>query len=178
MVTEQEPAQLDADRIRLYLAELDQLLPDGSRHELIMVGGSLLALHGLRDATRDVDSIRRLDAQVQHAAAEVASRHGLAPTWLNDRAAMFWPAGLTEQMCETVIDHPRLRVLAPPLEYVFAMKLEALGLRDRDLADLRSLWPHCHFRSPDEAAQMWHSCYPHREPDPYLGAYVRDHIAR
>ncbi len=169
--------ELGAHDIRAFLAEVAALLPDGSTHEFVMAGGSLLALHGLRNATRDVDSIQELSPEVRDAAAAVAVAHGLVRTWLNDRAAMFWPSGLTEQMCEAVITHPRLRVLAPPLRYIFAMKLEALGARDRDLADLRALWPLCDFADPAEAAELWHSCYPHQDPDPYLEAYIRDHIA-
>jgi Nucleotidyltransferase of unknown function (DUF6036) len=46
---------------------------------LIVVGGSYLALHGLREATRDVDTITVLDEAVRSAVREVARRRGLAP---------------------------------------------------------------------------------------------------
>ena len=51
--------------IRIYLGEVaDAMEPIGPRHTLILVGGSLLAWHGLREATFDVDSVRRLDAEL------------------------------------------------------------------------------------------------------------------
>lgn len=50
---------------------------------LIVVGGSYLALHGLRESTRDVDTITVLDEAVRSAVQEVARRRGLAPHWLN-----------------------------------------------------------------------------------------------
>ncbi len=46
---------LDAVANRQSLHELAQeLAPDGAAYTLIVVGGSLLALHGLRDSTADV----------------------------------------------------------------------------------------------------------------------------
>ena len=51
---------LTPDRIRAYLIEVAELLPDGSPQCIVVVGGSLLALLGFREATNDVDSIRRM----------------------------------------------------------------------------------------------------------------------
>ena len=45
---------------------------DCPQHTLILVGGSLLAWHGLREATLDVDSVLRLGAELSAAAALVA----------------------------------------------------------------------------------------------------------
>ena len=47
---------------------------------MIVVGGSLLAWHGLRDATRDVDSIGRIDPELRMAINAVAKRHRLPST--------------------------------------------------------------------------------------------------
>jgi hypothetical protein len=61
------------------------------RHVLIIVGGSLLAWHGLRESTEDVDSVRLLDDELRSAVASVAAFHDLPSDWLNANAAMFIP---------------------------------------------------------------------------------------
>jgi hypothetical protein len=139
-----------------------------------MVGGSFLALHDLRDATRDIDSIRRLDPQLLTTAAVVAARHDLDPHWLNDNAAMFAPAGLQEDMCTPVIDTPNLLVLEPPARYVFVMKLHSTRMVDS--ADLPPLWNLTGFEGPEEAVAFMEACYPHAERDPYLVRYLREHV--
>jgi hypothetical protein len=117
---------LDAVVIKQYVAEVaEHLQPDGERRVLVVVGGALLAWHGLRDTTRDVDSVRPLDEELKAAVAAVAERHGLAATWLNDRAASF----LREDECTVLLDHPALHVLGAPLDQVFLMKLYAAVLR-------------------------------------------------
>lgn len=79
---------LDAATISQYVTEVAEALPvAGDRHVVIVAGGALLAWRGLREATRDVDSIRRLDDELRAAIEKVARRHGLAPRWLNDSAA-------------------------------------------------------------------------------------------
>jgi hypothetical protein len=165
-------APLRGADIRRLLLEVAELLPPGARHSLVIAGGSLLALHELRDATRDVDSIRRLDREVLSAAAAVARRHDLPQSWLNDRAAPFWPQGLTVDVCTPLLEHERLLVLEPPFEFVFVMKLEAS--RAADKADMRALWPLCSFADAEEAAALWESAYPYRERDPYLAAFIRE----
>lgn len=103
---------LDGDRIRAHLAEVAAALPAGRPpHRLILVGGSLLAWHGLRDSTRDVDSVVALGATLRQAVKTVAARHGLAPGWLNDHARPFAPQTLREQDCDLLADLPALRVL-------------------------------------------------------------------
>lgn len=48
---------LGADAIEHLLGEVaDELPDDGRQRQFVVAGGALLALHGLRDATRDVAS--------------------------------------------------------------------------------------------------------------------------
>jgi hypothetical protein len=69
------PRLLDGPLIRELLAEVAAALPSSStQHIVIVAGGSLLAWMGLRDATEDVDSIQRLDAELRDAVASVAAR--------------------------------------------------------------------------------------------------------
>jgi hypothetical protein len=98
---------------------------------VVLAGGSLLAWHGLRESTRDVDSLRPLTAELAKAADEVGATHGLAVGWLNARAAAFIPLTLHVEDCTVLLDHPRLRVLGAPLDQVFLMKLYAARDRDR-----------------------------------------------
>jgi len=167
-----DPARpLSAAQIRGYLAEVADALPrDGPQLSIVMVGGSLLAWHGLRRTTVDVDSVRRLTGELREAAATVARRHDLDPHWLNDKAAGFAPAGLRDQDAAVLLDRPRLRVLGAPLDQVFLMKLFAA--RSRDVADLVALWPHAGFGSPDHAARRLHEAYPHLERDPHLVDFI------
>jgi hypothetical protein len=92
---------LDAAQIQRFLTEVaDELPAGGPQRAVIVVGGALLALRGLRDATRDVDSIARLDETMKSAVARVASRHDLASRWLNDSAIAFTPATFEPAGCE------------------------------------------------------------------------------
>ena len=138
---------------------------------LIVVGGSFMALHGLRDSTHDVDTVNRISASIRAAAAEVAHARGFEPDWLNDRAAGFAPVGLDEDECEVFYEHPRLRVLGPPPDYVFLMKLYAArGGPDHD--DMVALWPRCTFTSAEDAASRFAAAYPHAPTDPHLAGYI------
>lgn len=167
---------LDATAIRHYLAEVGRELGlEGPAHTLVLVGGSLLAIHGLRETTADVDSIQRLRDELRSAVAAVAVRHDLTPGWVNDRAAMFAPATFDAAECEVLIDEPRLKVLGAPLAQVFLMKL--LASRAPDFDDLVIMWPRTGFASAEEAAEAFHAAYPHLDEDPYLADHIRG-IAR
>jgi len=138
---------------------------------LIVVGGSFMALHGLRESTRDVDTVTRITATIRVALDAVAAEHGFEADWLNDRAAMYLPQGLVEEACEVLLEHPRLRVLGPPSDYVFVMKLYAArGGVDHD--DMVRLWPRCTFTTPDEAVALYWEAYPHAPYDESLADYV------
>ena len=168
-------ALLDGDRIRAHLAEVAAALPQGRpQHRLILVGGSLLAWHGLRDSTRDVDSVLALNATLRKAVETVAARHGLAPRWLNDHARPFAPQTLREQDCELLADLSALRVLGAPLDQVFLMKLHATRVRTSDVEDMVALWPRTGFTSAAQAVELYYEAYPLAEEDPFLASYVAD----
>lgn len=170
----EEPLSRD-EIIALVTEVADELPARDPRHIIVIVGGSLLAWHGLRDTTADVDTIRRLDTELQQAVSRVAERHDLAPRWLNDSAAAFSPQTLDEGACELLLDHPKLLVLGAPYRAVFVMKLFAGRAADHD--DLVRLWPLCGFGSPEEAADEMREAFPAAPDDPHLAQYVAD-IAR
>lgn len=163
--------ELDGHTIRALLGEVAARLADeGPQHVVVLAGGSLLAWRGLRESTRDVDSLRPLSAELAQAADEVGDAHGLGVGWLNARAAAFSPATLHVEDCAILLDLPRLQVLGAPLDQVFLMKLYAA--RDRDLDDLRALWPLTGFVSPQQAAEQFWQAYPHAPEDPYLANFI------
>jgi hypothetical protein len=162
--------------IRRYLNEVAEVLsPAGPRHTILVVGGALLAWHGLRDTTADVDSLLRLEEELQAAVGIVAARHGLAPAWVNDSAAGFFPQTLKESDCDVILDSPRLLVLGSPLRHVFLMKLFAA--RDRDQDDLVAMWPRLGLTAETVVAQYWEA-YPSAPEDEYLIDWVRGIAAR
>lgn len=165
---------LSADQILLYLGEVAQALPPaGPRHQIVVVGGSLLALYGLRQSTLDVDTVQRMEQELRDAVEQVARVHGLATAWLNDSSASFRPQTFVEQDCDILLDQGRLLVLGAPLRQVFVMKLFASRVRSRDYDDMVALWPRCLFDSAEQAVELYREAYPHEVEDPYLVEYVR-----
>lgn len=164
--------ELTGDDIRAFLREVAEQLPTGNQQTLVMVGGSLLAWHALRDSTRDVDSVQSLGEAMRAVVAKVGERHGLAPAWVNDSARPFKPQTLLERDCELLLEHPQLLVLGAPLEQVFLMKLHATRVRSRDYEDLLTLWPRCSFPSPQAVVDMYFEAYPLAASDEYLVDFV------
>jgi hypothetical protein len=115
---------INESQIREYLREVaDELAPSGQQHVLVIVGGALLAWLGLREATRDVDSVVRFDDELADAVRAVAARHELAPAWVNHYAAAFLPQTFVMETCEVLMERGRLRVLGAPVRQVIVMKL-------------------------------------------------------
>ncbi len=156
-------------------AELARL---GATAHVVMVGGSWMLWHDQRTSTRDVDSARRFDTDITTATARVAARHDLAPDWLNDASAGFWPAGSSYDDCETVYSNGPLTVSAPSAAVIFVMKLYRSLPQDRE--DLVSLWTLTGFTTAHQAAEAFRRAYPHAPEDPYLANYIADiaHDAR
>jgi hypothetical protein len=171
---------LDGEAIKALLVEVAAELDDEAERTIIVVGGSLLAWHGLRDATEDVDSIRRLDDALRHAVKTVAARHGLAANWLNDHAAPWAPATLDVDACEVLLERGRLRVLGLPLRDIFLMKLNRGD--PADLVDMRSVWPlvRDEFASSAEVMAAYYAAFPNEDlaDDPYLGDFVVTELAK
>jgi hypothetical protein len=174
-LTEERP--LSGAEIRELTAEVaDHLDPHGVQHSLILVGGSLLAWHGLRDTTEDVDSVRRFDAELRDAIARVALSHNLSPTWLNANAAMFMPATLDPATCAVLLDHPQLLVLGASMRDVFVMKM--YRAHPNDQIDMISIWAQTGFNNPQEAVDAFFAAYPHAPDDPHLDEFVARIVSR
>ncbi|MDQ3392210.1 MAG: hypothetical protein M3508_12890, partial [Actinomycetota bacterium] len=70
---------LDRDDLLELFAELSAELHAEQTVEVIIAGGSFMALRQLRETTEDVDSVRRLAPRVRAAVARVAATRDLAP---------------------------------------------------------------------------------------------------
>lgn len=163
---------LDSSAIARYVDELADELEGKGQRTIVVVGGALLAWHGLRDATQDVDSLVALDAALVAAVERVAARHDLAPKWLNSAAAAYVPATFEPKDCQILLDRPSLRVLGAPWNQVFLMKLYASRAVDAD--DMEAIWPHCTFASPEAVVDLFYEAYPMEERDPHLADHIRD----
>jgi hypothetical protein len=168
---------LNGERVRALLEEVAELLRvRDHRSTIVIAGGSLLAWLNLRDSTRDVDSVRALDPEVRQAVLDVARRHDMATTWLNDFAAPFWPATLDVTECETLLDNPSLTVLGVPLSHVLLMKLHRSDPADLD--DIRRIWPYVagSFRSAADVVGEYFAAFPLEQPDEHLADFVVEQL--
>jgi len=172
------PRLFSGDRIRELLTEVaDQMRPGRAQSTVLLVGGSLLAWHGLRLGTEDVDTSTLLDDELRVSVRVVAQRHQLAVDWLNDHAAPWHPHTLRLEHCDVLINHPRLLVLGAPLSAVFLMKLNRS--QPQDVVDMITLWPHvaATFPTAHAVTDAFYAAFPREKPDDYLGTQVVD-IAR
>lgn len=128
------PIELDGDRLRALLAELDKRVAQrGISAGLYVVGGAAIALTiSDRRLTLDVDALAT-DQAVYDEAAIIARQHGLPSTWLNPSAAPWIPPRLSQ----TLPSVPGLHVEYAPLEHLLAMKMAAM--RERDYPDIAEL---------------------------------------
>jgi hypothetical protein len=165
---------LNRDAILVYLAEVAAELPEGFHETVVVVGGSMLAVVGLRQATKDVDTARRHSQALAGAAARVAERHDLAPDWLNSSASAWAPDDGVVALTDgpPVLDLPTLRVHVATADTVFVMKVHA-G-RPQDYPDIVALWPLCSFDSYAAAAYACNQAYTHlSEPDEHLAFHIQ-----
>ena len=167
------PGILGKSEILDYLSEVaDELAIRGLSARLVVVGGSYLALHDLRESTMDVDTVTRLEAELTAVIRTVADRHDLRADWLNDNAAPFSPIGLRIEDCQLLYEYKQLTVLGPPAGQVFLMKLLAGRAPDHD--DMVALWGLCDFESAQAVVDAYYVAYPLEEIDPYLVDYVQE----
>ncbi|CAN5509348.1 hypothetical protein BH18ACT3_BH18ACT3_18550 [soil metagenome] len=114
---------LDRDDLLELFAELSAELHAEHTVDVIIAGGSFMALRQLRETTEDVDSVRRLAPRVRAAVARVAAARDLAPDWLNDHAVALAPHGL--KATDIVFESATLAIRVPRHDDIFLMKLAA-----------------------------------------------------
>lgn len=169
------PGPLDRDAILAFLAEVDAELvasePAGARHTLVIAGGAVMAILGLRGATHDIDSVIRLDEPIRAAAQRVAARAGQPKTVLNDAGSAWRPATLNIGECPIVLAGGKLTVRQVPIDLMFVMKLDASRVGTMDAYDLAQLAPLVSFVSAQEVQAAHEAAYPNT-PDPRIGEWA------
>jgi hypothetical protein len=170
-----QPRLLSGEQIRELIREVaEELDPKGTQTAVVLVGGSLLAWHGLRFATEDVDSSLLLDEELRSAVQRVAKRHQLTIDWLNDHSAPWHPQTLLREDCDVLLNHPRLLVLGAPFDAIFLMKLNRS--EPQDVLDMIMIWPLVAAAWPtaQDVTNAFYAAYPLEEHDSYLGDQVID----
>jgi predicted nucleotidyltransferase len=128
-----------SDIMRLFEMLDAELAAGDVEGELYVVGGAVMCLAlDAREATRDVDAFFRPARLVREAAARVAARAGVLPTWLNDAVKGYLG---THGVYDSYLELPHLRVFVARPEYLLAMKCAAMRLGEEfhDLDDVRYL---------------------------------------
>ena len=118
------------------LCRLAERLDPASPARIVVIGGAAVALgYGSRRSTLDMDAVLEPQqaATLLRLADEIAPEFGLSHGWLNEKAK---EAGFVVDSVvqgPTLFDHPALKVVAPSLEQLAAMKLAAIrGQTDVD----------------------------------------------
>ena len=166
--------QFNAERIfgllRCLNGELSKL--GSSRRTIVVVGGSSLALMGLRESTSDVDVISKIDADFEIAIGYVSVAENLSLKWLNSSAGAFVPQDFDNSRCSLFANLSNLRILLIQPDDLFIMKLFA-SRGARDFVDLVALWPICSFENTAMAIKRYWTAYPAAYPDEFLEEFVK-----
>lgn len=163
---------LDGAEIRDILVRIADAIDEHfPQQTVVLIGGAYMALHGWRESTRDIDSAVTLSAGVQDAVGRVAAAVGLNATFMNAHAVAFVENLPPVVECEVLLDHPRLRVVAPPPDYIFLLKLRS-ARPGTDRSDMVRLLPHCAFQSVDDVVDRFWKTFPNERADAYLTSFV------
>lgn len=160
------------DVVRLLHEVSAELSARDVKGHIFIVGGAAMALaYGRGRLTHDIDAVFEPTAVVYEAAQEVAERHGLADSWLNDAVKGFLPG--EDPNATTLFDEAGLAVRVASPGYLFTMK--ALAARvERDAVDLVMLYRMCGYQSIEEALGSVQGAYPDRVIPPRMEFILRE----
>ena len=140
-----------ADIQRLFELLDAELAAEEVQGEVYLVGGAVMCLVlKAREATQDVDALFRPAKLVREAAARVAAKTGVEPSWLNDAVKGYLsPRGEFDPYLELA----NLKVFVAHPRYLLAMKCASMRLGEEfhDLNDVRYLLRYLNVSSADEA---------------------------
>jgi hypothetical protein len=152
---------LHREDLRKCLLALDaELAKDEVSGEVYLVGGAVMCLvFDARPSTADMDALFLPSAQIRRAAARVAARLGLQPSWLNDAVKGYLSAA-GEFTIYLELDH--LRVFTAQPAYLLAMKCLAMRLGEEyhDMDDVRYLLRALNIGTYAEAMEVLEKYYP------------------
>jgi antitoxin component of RelBE/YafQ-DinJ toxin-antitoxin module len=153
---EYETPKFSKEELVTWLAHLNEELQQmGVTGELCVVGGAAMVIgYGSRASTRDIDALLISPASVRAAIQRVAERDHLPPSWLNDGAKGFASGKAIE--AKELLKMSHLRVVAPPPEYILAMKCISarVGIDEHDKEDAKYLIQHLGLRSSDAVREI------------------------
>jgi hypothetical protein len=160
-------------RIRTALEALgDELISQGVRGQIFIVGGAAMALaYSTRRVTKDIDAVFEPKSAIYTAAAKVAEDLGLPEDWLNDAAKGFMPG--TDEDSRPVPDIRGIEVTTASPSYLLAMKLMAMRFGEDD-EDIEILLRECDLHSAEEALDLLEQMYPLQEPPPKTRFFLEE----
>lgn len=125
---------LSGDELTVHFGVLlDRLAARGVTVETYIIGGVAMAIHlGRDELTPDVDGYFRPQTEVFAEAEAMADEFGLAPDWVNSRAAAFIsfdPADDVDALQTEIHGH---KVTVASKRVLLAMKIAASRTKDRD----------------------------------------------
>jgi hypothetical protein len=150
--------------------QLEELCAE--KQEIIIVGGSSLALMGLRESTRDIDLVTAIDDSLLAAIIQVANAFQISENWMNNSARFFAPRNTSLDHCSIFLDLRKLRIHFLHTDDLFVMKLYA-SRGPIDFLDLVLLWPLCTFSDAKSAVNHYWDLYEGAYPDEFLEKYVQ-----
>jgi hypothetical protein len=150
--------------------QLEELCAE--KQEIVIVGGSSLALMGLRESTRDIDLVTEIDDSLLAAIIQVANAFQISENWMNNSARFFAPRNTSLDHCAIFLDLSKLRIHFLHTDDLFVMKLYA-SRGPIDFLDLVLLWPLCTFAEAKSAVNHYWDLYEGAYPDEFLEEYVQ-----
>ena len=165
---------MDADELRQLLTETAELLRRrGATARVYLVGGAAMALaYDAQRTTRDLDAlVLEGHGPLMEAVREVADRHELPRSWLNEQAAVYIPTQ-ADGLARTVFDAPGLVVLAASPRRLLVMKAHAA--RAADIEDLRQLSGMLGLTRAEEVEELARDLMPDQPLSPRALAVLRD----
>jgi hypothetical protein len=156
--------------LRAVNEQLEELCAE--KQIMVVVGGSSLALMGLRESTRDIDLVTEIDDSLLAAIIQVANAFQISESWMNNSARFFAPGTAIMDRCSVFLDLSKLRIHFLHTDDLFVMKLYA-SRGPIDFADLVLLWPLCSFADAKSAVNHYWELYEGAYPDEFLEEYVQ-----
>ena len=161
---------MTAEEITQYLTELnDELRLRDIKGEISLFGGAVMVLaFKSRVSTKDVDAIFYPSSEIRAAATQIARRHGLIETWLNDGVK-----GYVVEHTRNVLFHlPNLTVFIPEPDYLLAMKALAARVQTEDEADVRTLIRELKLPSAESVFSIIEKYYPKQQIPPRTQYFI------
>ncbi|MBI4236993.1 MAG: hypothetical protein HY696_01080 [Deltaproteobacteria bacterium] len=150
----------ETDILRLFALLNEELQRQSVHGEVYLVGGAVMCLvYQARPATQDIDALFQPTAQLRKAAAKVAQRAHVDPSWLNDAVKGYCSARGT---FAPYLALSHLKIFAARPDYLLAMKCLSMRIGEEfhDLDDVRYLLRHLNITRYADAVKVIAPYYP------------------